>query len=202
MKFKNYILDPFQKDAIECIEKNHSVVVSAATGTGKTLVADYVIDKYLKTERKIIYTAPIKALSNQKFKDFRSTYGEHAVGILTGDIVINPKAQILIMTTEIFRNMLMAHDPLVEEVEYVVFDEIHYMNDPERGTVWEEAILLSPKHLRFLCLSATIPNAKEFAGWMSEVKDHAVDVVRYKKRAVPLKHLLPPQWPKMRYPRP
>lgn len=189
MKFKNYILDPFQKESIQCIENHHSVVVSAATGTGKTLVADYVIDKYLKTHRKIIYTAPIKALSNQKFKDFRATYGEQAIGILTGDIVINPNAQVLIMTTEIFRNMLMAHDPLVDDVEYVVFDEIHYMNDPERGTVWEEAILLSPKHLRFLCLSATIPNAKEFAGWMSEVKDHTVDVIRYKKRAVPLKHL-------------
>ncbi len=190
MRFKRFTLDPFQEDAINAIEQHRSVVVSAATGTGKTLIADYVIDKYLKAHRKIIYTAPIKALSNQKFKDFKQDYGSENIGIMTGDIVINPSAPILIMTTEIYRNMLLARDPLVSEIEYVVFDEIHYMSDPERGTVWEEAIIFSPPHIRFLCLSATIPNAKEFASWIQAIKNHQVEVIRYAKRAVPLHHFV------------
>jgi superfamily II RNA helicase len=188
MHFKNFTLDTFQEEAIHAIEHHHSVVVSAATGTGKTLIADYVIDKYLKTHKRIIYTAPIKALSNQKFKDFKHSYGSENVGILTGDIVINPQAPILIMTTEIYRNMLLTRDPLINDVEYVIFDEIHYMNDPERGTVWEEAIIFSPPHMRFLCLSATVPNAVEFASWIQTIKSHPVEVVRYAKRAVPLQH--------------
>ncbi len=190
MHFKRFILDSFQEDAINAIEHHRSVVVSAATGTGKTLIADYVIDKYLKANRKIIYTAPIKALSNQKFKDFKDDYGSDNIGIMTGDIVINPRAQILIMTTEIYRNMLLARDPLVSEIEYVVFDEIHYMSDPERGTVWEEAIIFSPPHVRFLCLSATIPNAREFASWIQSIKNHQVEVIHYAKRAVPLHHFV------------
>jgi len=190
MRFKRFTLDPFQENAINAIEQHRSVVVSAATGTGKTLIADYVIDKYLKANRKIIYTAPIKALSNQKFKDFKQNYGSENIGIMTGDTVINPSAPILIMTTEIYRNMLLAHDPLVSEIEYVVFDEIHYMSDPERGTVWEEGIIFSPPHIRFLCLSATIPNAGEFASWIQAIKDHQVEVIRYAKRAVPLHHFV------------
>jgi len=176
MRFKRFILDPFQEEAVQAIEHHYSVVVSAATGTGKTLIADYVIDKYLKAHRKIIYTAPIKALSNQKFKDFKQDYGSENIGIMTGDTVINPRAPILIMTTEIYRNMLLVRDPLVSEIEYVVFDEIHYMSDPERGTVWEEAIIFSPPHIRFLCLSATIPNAEEFASWIQAIKNHQVEV--------------------------
>jgi len=191
MHFKKFTLDPFQENAIHNIEQNHSVVVSAATGTGKTIIADYIIDKYLKlSNMKVIYTAPIKALSNQKFKDFKYDYGSENIGILTGDIVINPEAPILIMTTEIYRNMLLDRDPLLDDVEYVIFDEIHYMSDPERGTVWEEAIIFSPSQIRFLCLSATIPNAKELASWIQTIKDHKVDVVYYSKRAVPLKHFV------------
>ncbi|MFP4523873.1 MAG: DEAD/DEAH box helicase [Candidatus Woesearchaeota archaeon] len=188
MRFKDFVLDPFQEDAIRAVEDNHSVVVSAATGTGKTLIADYTIDKFLDKDRRIVYTAPIKALSNQKFKDFKRDYGEENVGIMTGDVVVNPDAPLLVMTTEIYRNMLLARDIMVDEISYVVFDEIHYMNDPERGTVWEESIIFSPEHVRFLCLSATIPNAEQFASWIQSIKGHRVEVVRYAKRAVPLEH--------------
>ncbi len=190
MQFKNFVLDKFQEDAIASVEKNHSVVVSAATGTGKTLIADYVIDKFLKSGKKIVYTAPIKALSNQKYRDFKAEYGAENVGILTGDIQINHEAPVLIMTTEIFRNMLMTRDECILDVQYVIFDEIHFISDIERGTVWEESIIFAPEHIRFLCLSATIPNADQFAAWIQSIKKHTVDVVKYEKRAVPLKHLL------------
>lgn len=190
MQFKNFTLDKFQVDAINSIEQNHSVVVSAATGTGKTLIADYVITKYLPMDKKIVYTAPIKALSNQKYKDFKKEFGAEMVGLITGDVVINDRAPLLIMTTEIFRNMLLARDPQIEDVKYVVFDEIHFISDIERGTVWEESLIFSPEHIRFICLSATIPNAKEFAEWISSIKNHTVDVVVYEKRAVPLEHFV------------
>jgi superfamily II RNA helicase len=189
IKFKDFVLDRFQIEAFHSIENNHSVVVSAATGTGKTLIADFVIHKYLNEGMKIVYTAPIKALSNQKYNDFRKDYGDEKVGILTGDVTINHDAPLLIMTTEIYRNMLLSNDPFIDDVAYVVFDEIHFLGDVERGTVWEESIIFSKEHTRFLCLSATIPNAKQFANWISHVKNHPVDVVTEKKRAVPLKHM-------------
>ncbi len=190
MQYKQFTLDPFQEEAIRKVEENHSVVVSAATGTGKTLIADYIIEKFLKEGKRVIYTAPIKALSNQKYRDFKKEYGEQNIGIITGDVQINAGAQILIMTTEIYRNMLLARDPLLQDLTYVIFDEIHYFSDIERGTIWEEAIIFSPRFVRFLCLSATIPNAEEFAKWIEEIKEHPVDVVRYAKRAVPLNHLM------------
>ncbi|MEM3374053.1 MAG: DEAD/DEAH box helicase [Candidatus Woesearchaeota archaeon] len=190
MQFKNFILDDFQVEAIKSIENNNSVVVSAATGTGKTLIADYIIDKYLKENKRIIYTAPIKALSAQKYRDFKHEYGEENIGIMTGDVVINPNAPVLIMTTEIYRNMLLSKDEAIDYVKYVIFDEIHYISDIERGTVWEESIIFSPEEIRFLCLSATIPNAEQFAKWISTIKKHKVDVVKYDKRAVPLEHLV------------
>jgi len=189
VKFKDFVLDRFQIEAVHSIENNNSVVVSAATGTGKTLIADYVIDKYLKQNKKIIYTAPIKALSNQKFADFRMQYGVESVGIMTGDVTINATAPLLIMTTEIYRNMLLSNDPFVDDLAYVIFDEIHFLGDHERGTVWEESIIFSRPHTRFICLSATIPNAKQFANWIEHIKNHPVDVVIEKKRAVPLAHL-------------
>jgi len=190
MQFKGFTLDKFQEDAIHSIEKNNSVVVSAATGTGKTLIADYAIDKFIKQNKRIIYTAPIKALSNQKYRDFKADYGEDMVGIMTGDVVINPHAPVIVMTTEIYRNMLLTNDPCIEYLSYVIFDEIHFLSDIERGTIWEESIIFSPDHIRFLALSATIPNAHEFAEWISSIKNHTVDVIRYNKRAVPLKHYL------------
>lgn len=188
MKYKDFVLDQFQEDAIKLIEKNHSVVVSAATGTGKTLIADYIIEKFRKEDKKIFYTAPIKALSNQKYRDFKKEFGEEHVGILTGDVSINSNAKVLIMTTEIYRNMLLSNDKIIDDLSYVIFDEIHYINDIERGTIWEESIIFSPEHVRFLCLSATIPNAEEFADWIKSIKEHEVNVVRYEKRAVPLMH--------------
>jgi superfamily II RNA helicase len=190
MEFKNFTLDPFQVEAVQSVDSNHSVVVSAATGTGKTLIADYIIDKYLDKGKRIIYTAPIKALSGQKYRDFKLEYGEENIGIMTGDVVINPDAPVLIMTTEIYRNMLLAKDEIIDHVSYVIFDEIHFINDVERGTIWEESIIFSPPQVRFLCLSATIPNAEEFAKWIQSIKSHAVDVVKYDKRAVPLQHLV------------
>jgi len=186
MKYKNLILDKFQEQSIEAIEKNHSVVVSAPTGSGKTLIADYIINKDIKKGIRVIYTAPIKALSNQKYKDFCEEYGEGKIGLLTGDIVRNHDAPILIMTTEIYRNMALTNDPLMDKISYVVFDEIHYINDIERGYVWEESIIFSKDRIRFLCLSATIPNTKEFASWIEAVKKHKVEVIRHDKREVPL----------------
>lgn len=186
MRYKGFTLDRFQIDSAHAIDNNFSVVVSAPTGSGKTLIADYIIDKYLKQGRKIVYTAPIKALSNQKYKQFSREYGEHNVGILTGDIVINPTAPVLIMTTEIYRNMVIIKDPSIKEVSYVIFDEIHYINDRERGYVWEESVIFAPRKTRFLCLSATIPNAEEFAEWIQAIKKHKVTTVRHEKRNVPL----------------
>ncbi|OVE74509.1 hypothetical protein BVX95_02250 [archaeon D22] len=188
--YKKFTLDKFQIDSINSINKNNSVVVSAATGTGKTLIADYIIDKYIKKGKRIIYTAPIKALSNQKYKEFKEAYGEDNVGILTGDVTINHNAQVVIMTTEIYRNMLVTKDESLSSLSYVIFDEIHFINDIERGTVWEESIIFSPEHVRFLCLSATIPNAKQFAKWIETIKNHTVDVVTFSKRAVPLSHFV------------
>jgi superfamily II RNA helicase len=189
MQFRNLELDRFQIEAIEHINKGASVVVSAATGTGKTVIADYIIDKSFKEAKKVFYTAPIKALSNQKFAEFKEIYGAENVGILTGDVVQNPGAPLLIMTTEIYRNMLLAKDKGTADLAAVIFDEIHYLGDAERGTVWEECIIFSPQHTRFVCLSATIPNARQFANWIQSIKNHPVEVITERKRAVPLDHL-------------
>ena len=186
MNYKGFVLDKFQEDAINAINNNHSVVVSAPTGSGKTLIADYIINKDVPKGMKVIYTAPIKALSNQKYKEFSKEFGEDKVGLLTGDTVKNPHGQILIMTTEIYRNMVLTNDPAVDDVNYVVFDEIHYINDIERGYIWEESIIFSRSKVRFICLSATIPNAREFAEWIQVVKKHPVDVIKHDVRNVPL----------------
>ena len=186
MEYKGKILDHFQEEAIKAIEKNHSVVVSAPTGSGKTLIADYIINTDIANGICVVYTAPIKALSNQKYKEFCADYGEKNVGLMTGDIVKNPEAPILIMTTEIYRNMAIIRDPLLENVSYVVFDEIHFINDIERGYVWEESVIFSPPKVRFICLSATIPNADEFAAWIEAINKHPVKVIRHEHRSVPL----------------
>ncbi|MCK5107631.1 MAG: DEAD/DEAH box helicase, partial [Nanoarchaeota archaeon] len=186
MNYKGFVLDKFQEDSIKAIDNNHSVVVSAPTGSGKTLIADYIINKYIDKDFKVVYTAPIKALSNQKYKEFSKEYGKEKIGLLTGDTVINPNAKILIMTTEIYRNMVLTNDSAVDEVKYVIFDEIHYINDIERGYIWEESIIFSNDHVRFLCLSATIPNADEFAAWINSIQNHVVEVVKHDIRNVPL----------------
>jgi superfamily II RNA helicase len=188
--YRGLTLDPFQQEAVAYIDQNKSVLVAAPTGVGKTLVADYVIEKIYKSGGRVVYTAPIKALSNQKFKEFKAHVGEEAVGILTGDVVINPEAPILIMTTEIFRNMLQEDVSRVHDVRYVIFDEIHYIDDPERGSVWEESLIFMPDFMRFLGLSATIPNVDQLAGWIESVQGQDVAVVKHFERAVPLKHSL------------
>ncbi len=189
MQFKTFTLDPFQEEAIKAIEQNYSVVVSAPTGSGKTLIADFIIEKHKDDRRRIIYTAPIKALSNQKYRDFCVEYGSDKVGLMTGDFVINPAAKILIMTTEIYRNMAVSSEKDLADVAYVIFDEIHFINDIERGYVWEESIIYSLDQARFLCLSATIPNAEEFSRWIQSIKKHIVKTVVATKRNVPLQQL-------------
>ena len=167
-------LDPFQKEAILELKSGVSVVVSAPTGSGKTAIAEFVIEESLKGKEKVFYTTPLKALSNQKFHDFQKKYGEGNVGIVTGDVSVNRDAQILVMTTEIYRNMLYgtalgAVDENLKHLRYLVLDECHYMNDPERGTVWEESIIYSPPNIQILALSATVANAKELTEWISNV---------------------------------
>ncbi|MFQ5474257.1 MAG: DEAD/DEAH box helicase [Candidatus Nanoarchaeia archaeon] len=186
MKFQGFTLDKFQEDAVHSIENNRSVLVSAPTGSGKTLIADYIIDRDLKEEKRVIYTAPIKALSNQKYKDFTAQYGEDAIGLITGDLVINPTGQVLIMTQEVYRNMAIINDPMLKDVSYVIMDEIHYISDEERGHIWEESIIFSPKHVRFLFLSATIPNSEEFGAWVKHATQEKLTIVKHHERPVPL----------------
>ncbi len=190
MIYQGLELDPFQTDAIRAIDNGESLIVAAPTGCGKTLVAEYAVDVSMEKNMRVVYTAPIKALSNQKFRDFRARFGNDAVGIHTGDVTINPQAPILIMTTEIFRNIILEESERLSNVYYAVFDEIHYLDDPDRGTVWEESIILAPKSIRFMCLSATIPNLTELAGWMSTVRETEFAVIEERHRPVPLKHYL------------
>jgi superfamily II RNA helicase len=182
-----YEYDPFQKKAIEAIEKEHSVLVSAPTGCGKTAIAEFAITRSLERGENVIYTAPIKALSNQKYRDFLVHYPTK-VGILTGDVAINPDAQILIMTTEIYRNQLFENPDRHRRTAWVIFDEVHYVDDPERGTVWEEAIMFSHPDTRFLALSATVPNVREIADWIESIHNHAITVVEETHRPVKLVH--------------
>jgi superfamily II RNA helicase len=186
--FRGLTLFPFQRRAIEAIFSGRSVVVAAPTGAGKTLVADYAVEHGFEAGRRVIYTSPIKALSNQKFRDFRAHYGEEKVGIMTGDVTIQPGAPLLIMTTEIFRNTIFEDPARLAGFDFVIFDEVHYLDDRERGTVWEEAIIYAPPHIRVVALSATVPNVKEFAAWISEVRGAPVDVIEEDRRPVPLVH--------------
>ena len=163
-------LDTFQKQAVYHLERSESVFVAAHTSAGKTVVAEYAIALAQKHMTRCIYTSPIKALSNQKFREFKKTFGAENVGILTGDVQINPEAPCLIMTTEILRSMLYRGADLIRDVEFVIFDEVHYVNDQERGVVWEEVIILLPAHITIILLSATVPNTREFAGWVGRTK--------------------------------
>ncbi|MFH1846848.1 MAG: DEAD/DEAH box helicase [Candidatus Omnitrophota bacterium] len=177
--------DPFQAKAINYINEGHSVIVSAPTGAGKTVIAEHVIHDCLKRSKRAVYTAPIKALSNQKFRDFQVDFRDK-IGILTGDVSINPHAPILIMTTEIFRNKVLGKTSELEEYSWIIFDEIHYLDDYERGTVWEESLIFLPKHMKMLALSATIPNIDEFAAWIRSVHKKSLKVVKELTRPVPL----------------
>lgn len=181
-----FTLDPFQKVSIASIERGESVLVSAHTSAGKTVVAEYAIAQCLKNNQRVIYTSPIKALSNQKYREFAAEFGD--VGLMTGDVTINPTATCLVMTTEILRSMLYRGSEIMREVAWVVFDEIHYMRDPTRGVVWEETIILLPDKVHYVFLSATIPNAMQFAEWIVKTHSQPCHVVYTDFRPTPLQH--------------
>jgi superfamily II RNA helicase len=219
MKYRGLTLDPFQADAINHVDRGHSVLVAAPTGTGKTLVADYLIEKILDNGGEVIYTAPVKALSNQKYREYTAQFGREKVGLVTGDLVINRDAPVRIMTTEILRNMLLegGHGgivddaaeyeepdereraeieqtpspsgsflPEIDRLQAVIVDEIHFLDDESRGTVWEELLIYLPTRIRILGLSATASNLEEMASWLTQIRETDVKVVRENQRAVPL----------------
>src|SRR5687768_12787140 len=180
-------LDEFQLQAIRHLESGRSVLVAAPTGSGKTVLAEFGLFLAREQNLRAIYTAPIKALSNQKFRDWRQLYGD-AVGLLTGDVSENGDGAIVVMTTEVLRNMLLETPHSLDDVGAVIFDEVHFLADPERGTTWEEAILYCPKHVQLVCLSATVPNADEITTWISLVHRETA-LVSHFERTVPLEHL-------------
>src|SRR5947209_1207893 len=194
-----FSLDKFQLDAIAKLAEGQSVLVAAPTGTGKTLVAEYAIWLAQQRGQRVIYTTPLKALSNQKYRDLRELYGYDAVGLVTGDIVEHSRASIVIMTTEVYRNMLLeeggerfaVEDASVPsslaDVGFIVFDELHYISDVERGPVWEEAIICSPTQVQLVGLSATVSNAEELASWISRVH-RPISLIVHEQRAIPLEH--------------
>ena len=188
----DFIPDDFQKEAFDCIDNGKSVVVCAPTGAGKTCIAEHAIHRALDENTRLFYTTPLKALSNQKFYDFGKKYGEGNVGLLTGDTSINREAPIVVMTTEVFRNMLYntnfgnTKDNL-KDVKYVVLDEVHYMNDEQRGTVWEESIIYCPTNVQIIALSATVANSQQLCDWINTV--HAgTEHIYTDFRPVPLRH--------------
>lgn len=181
-------LDDFQKRSIVHLERGESVYVCAHTSAGKTVIADYAISLCQQHMTKCIYTSPVKALSNQKYHDFKEKYED--VGIITGDISVNASASILVMTTEILREMLYNGSDVIRDVEWVVFDEAHYINDADRGVVWEEAIILLPDHVNMVFLSATTPNVAEIADWIGRSKNKKVFIMSTSYRPVPLEYNL------------
>lgn len=202
---KKFILDTYQSDAIDAFVSGKNIIITAPTGTGKTLIAEYGIEDALKKGKRIIYLSPLKALSNEKFVKFSELFGRYDkngnsinsenVGIITGDIIINPDAQLLIMTTEIYRNMVNVDDEVTtaeafKDFSAVIYDEFHYLNDPDRGTVWEESVMQTPRHMQQMMLSATASNAKTIAQWLqitNPEKETALIDVPENERYVPLK---------------
>ena len=190
---RDFTLDRFQLEAIEHLDAGRSVLVAAPTGSGKTVVAEHAIDRALSERRRAFYTAPIKALSNQKYRDLSERIGSSRVGLLTGDNAINADADIVVMTTEVLRSMLYRGSDITREVKWIIFDEVHYMRDKERGVVWEESIVMLPSKVRFVFLSATIPNATEFAAWVAKVHQSPTNVVYTDYRPTPLQHYMFPE---------
>jgi ATP-dependent RNA helicase HelY len=183
-------LDPFQQRACEALEAGSGVLVAAPTGAGKTVVGEFAVHLALSAGTKCFYTTPIKALSNQKFAEFRARHGEHQVGLLTGDNAVNGGAPVVVMTTEVLRNMLYAGSPALRGLSHVVMDEVHYLSDRFRGGVWEEVIIHLPQSVTLVSLSATVSNAEEFGEWLATVRG-ATDVVVEEHRPVPLwQHVL------------
>jgi len=164
--------------------------VAAHTSAGKTAIAEYAIAQSLKKKARVIYTSPIKALSNQKYRELAEEFKD--VGLMTGDVTINETASCLVMTTEILRSMLYNGSEVVREMAWVIFDEVHYMRDKERGVVWEETMILLPEKVKYVFLSATIPNAREFAEWICKIKQQPCSVVYTDFRPTPLQHYLFP----------
>jgi ATP-dependent RNA helicase HelY len=181
-------LDPFQSRALDSLDNGRAVVVAAPTGSGKTVVAEYAIELALAEGGKAFYTTPLKALSNQKFGDLTRQRGTDRVGLLTGDNSINGDAPIVVMTTEVLRNMIYAASPALVGLRYVILDEVHYLQDPYRGAVWEEVIIHLPREVDVVCLSATVSNAEEFAAWVETVRGDT-DAVIEERRPVRLEHL-------------
>jgi ATP-dependent RNA helicase HelY len=184
-KLYDFPLDPFQVEACEAVEAGHGVLVAAPTGSGKTLVGEFAVHLALATGRKCFYTTPIKALSNQKFTDLVERYGPGNVGLLTGDNSINGEAPIVVMTTEVLRNMLYAGSRTLLDLGFVVMDEVHYLADRARGAVWEEVIIGLPESVSVVSLSATVSNVEEFGAWLTEVRGNTVTIVE-ERRPVPL----------------
>ena len=178
-------MDDFQFEAGQQLEAGHAVLVAAPTGAGKTIVAEFAIHLALAQGKKAFYTTPIKALSNQKYTDLVAAYGSEKVGLLTGDTARNPQAPIVVMTTEVLRNMLYAGSDTLENLGYVVMDEVHYLADRFRGAVWEEVIIHLPESVQVVALSATVSNAEEFGAWLDTVRGSTTVVVS-EHRPVPL----------------
>ncbi len=185
---RGFLLDDFQRRALDSVDAGRSVLVAAPTGSGKTLVAEYAIASALAAGRKAFYTTPIKALSNQKYGDLAGEHGAGAVGLLTGDNSINGDAPVVVMTTEVLRNMIYAASPALSGLLYVVLDEVHYLQNPYRGSVWEEVIIHLPPEVRLVCLSATVSNAEELADWIGGVRGET-DAIIEEARPVELTHL-------------
>src|SRR5689334_23247397 len=180
-----FALDGFQRTACAALEDGHGVLVCAPTGAGKTVVGEFAVHLALAQGRKCFYTTPIKALSNQKYADFVARHGSAAVGLLTGDTSVNGDAQVVVMTTEVLRNMIYARSGQLDRLGYVVMDEVHYLADRFRGAVWEEVILQLPEHVALVSLSATVSNAEEFGDWLVTVRGDTTVVVD-EVRPVPL----------------
>ena len=183
-------LDGFQRRACAALESGHGVLVCAPTGAGKTVVGEFAVHLALASGGKCFYTTPLKALSNQKHNDFVARYGKDQIGLLTGDMSVNADAPVVVMTTEVLRNMLYADSPALRGLSYVVMDEVHFLADRMRGAVWEEVILHLPDEVRLVSLSATVSNAEEFGGWIQTVRGDT-SVVVDDHRPVPLwQHML------------
>ncbi|KAL1531271.1 Helix-loop-helix protein 2 [Salvia divinorum] len=189
-KIYPFKLDPFQEVSISCLERNESVLVSAHTSAGKTAVAEYAIAMAFKEKQRVIYTSPLKALSNQKYRELSQEFSD--VGLMTGDVTLSPNASCLVMTTEILRGMLYRGSEVLKEVAWVIFDEIHYMKDRERGVVWEESIVFLPPAIKMVFLSATMSNATEFAEWICNIHKQPCHVVYTDFRPTPLQHYVFP----------
>ncbi|XP_049403170.1 DExH-box ATP-dependent RNA helicase DExH10-like [Solanum stenotomum] len=189
-KIYPFKLDPFQEVSVACLERNESILVSAHTSAGKTAVAEYAIAMSFRDKQRVIYTSPLKALSNQKYRELSHEFSD--VGLMTGDVTLSPNASCLVMTTEILRGMLYRGSEVLKEVAWVIFDEIHYMKDRERGVVWEESIIFLPPAIKMVFLSATMSNATQFAEWICNIHKQPCHVVYTDFRPTPLQHYMFP----------